>query len=182
VAQFHNRLETKAMETLMNTTETVVGELSEADCAARLAKLWNEADVHSFYPCDSSTVVAVLRDGGRYDVSTELLEAWARSKSVGTVAIRSGKFEWHPSTMLAAGALANASRLWLLDGIHFSKMTGCELADLQARAVGQSLFSDLDDVDIRSLIGVISNTAEREQRSALCCGLIAKLRKDGVIV
>lgn len=169
----------------MSTTEAqspkLISDLSEADCVARLASLWTAADVHSHYPCDSSTVVEVLRNGGAYDVSLELIESWARSKSVGHVPIRAGKFDWYPSNMLACAALANASRRWLLDGRHIPKMTAAELAELQARAVGESLFTELDEVDLQSLIGVISNTDDRDLRSTLCLGLLAKLRKDGVI-
>ena len=60
-------------------------------------------------------------------------------------------------------------------------MTGVELAELQARAVGESVFSDLEDVDIQTLIGVIANTEDGELRSTLSLGLVAKLRADGAI-
>ena len=162
-------------------SQTTVGELSEAQCAHRLAGMFADADVPQQWPADSETIVTVLRHGGAYDVSLELLESWARSQSVGRVSIRSGTFAWGPGNMLAAAALANASRLWLLDAKHIHKMSALELAELQARAVGQSVFTDLDAVDIRSLIGVISSTDDGALRSTLCLGLLAKLRKDGVL-
>ncbi len=165
----------------MNATETQIGDLSESECAARLRGMFQAADVHQNWPLDSSEVVEVLRVGGAYDVTLPLVESWARSQSVGRVHIHSGKFSWSPWNMLAAASLANASRLWLLDGKHVTKMTGPEIADLQARAIGESLFSDLEDVDLRSLIGVIAGTDDKDLRSTLCLGLVAKLRKDGVI-
>lgn len=163
------------------STGTQIGDLSEADCIARLAGMFVDADVHQHWPMGSDEVAEVLRSGGKYDVTQDLLESWARSQSVGRVDIRSGKFAWSPGNMLAAAGLANASRLWLLDSKHVAKMTAPELAELQARAVGESLFTDLADVDLRSLIGVISNTNDPESRSILCVGLIAKLRHDKVI-
>lgn len=158
-----------------------IGDLTENDCSSRLAGMFIAADVHQQWPMGSDEVAEVLRSGGKYDVTMDLLESWARSQSVGRVEIRSGKFAWTPGNMLAAAALANASRLWLLDATHIAKMTGAELAELQARAVGETIFSDLADVDIRSLIGVISGTADKDLRTTLCLGLVAKLRHDGVL-
>ena len=165
----------------MNSTQTQVGDLTESECAGRLAGMFRDADVHQHWPLDSCEVVEVLRSGGKYDVTLDLLESWARSESVGRVGIHGGKFSWTPGNMLAAAALANASRRWLLDSKHVAKMTGAELAELQARAVGESVFTDLDDVDIQSLIGVIAGCENKETRSTLCLGLVAKLRKDGVL-
>ena len=170
------------METQTMTSKTCVGDLSESECAGRLASMFRDADVHQHWPMDSGEVVEVLRSGGKYDVSVELLNSWARSQSVGRVGIHSGKFSWTPGGMMAAAALANASRRWLLDSKHVAKMTGAELAELQARAVGESVFTDLDDVDVQSLVGVIAGCEDKDLRSTLCLGLVAKLRKDGVIV
>ncbi len=165
----------------MTANPTTVGDLSEAECSARLAGMFRDADVHQHWPADSTEVSEVLRSGGAYDVSLELIESWARSASVGRVDVRSGKFQWSPGNMLAAAALANASRRWILDAKHISKMTGAELAELQARAVGESVFSDLEDVDIQTLIGVIAGSEDKDLRSTLCLGLVAKLRHDGVL-
>ncbi len=165
----------------MNATQTQIGDLNELECSARLASMCRDADVLPIFPMDTEEAFEVLRSGGAYDVSASLLDSWARSESVGRVGIHSGKFSWSAGNILAAAGLANASRLWLLDAKHISKMSAAELADLQCRQIGESLFSDLDDVDIRSLIGVISGCNDSEQRSVLCLGLTAKLRKDGVI-
>ncbi len=167
---------------MQTESQTTVGDLTEAECSARLAGMFQDADVHQQWPMDSAEVSEVLRSGGAYDVNVGLLDSWARSKSVGCVKIRSGKFSWTPGNMLAAAALANASRRWLLDSKHVAKMTACELADLQARHVGESLFTDLEEVDIQTLIGVIAGSDDKDLRSTLCLGLVAKLRKDGAIV
>ena len=155
--------------------------LSEAECASRLSGMFRDADVPQHWPARTSAVAEVLREGGAFDVNHELLESWARSGSVGRVKIHGGGFSWTPGNMLAAAALANSSRRWLLNAEHIPKMTGVELAELQARAVGESVFSDLEDVDIQTLIGVIANTDDGELRSTLCLGLVAKLRADGAI-
>lgn len=166
---------------MQTESQTCVGDLTEAECAARLAPMFNAADVHQQWPMGSDEVCEVLRSGGKYDVSQELIESWARSQSVGRVDIKSGKFAWAPGNMLAAAALANASRLWLLDSKHVSKMTGAELAELQARSIGETIFNDLADVDIRSLVGIIAGAEDKDLRTTLCLGLVAKLRHDGVL-
>ena len=166
---------------MQTESQTCLGDLSELECCSRLASMFSAADVHAHWPMDAREVCEVLRAGGAYDVSVDLLDSWARSESVGRVGIHSGRFSWTPGAMLAAAGLANASRLWLLDAKHISKMSAAELADLQCRQIGESLFTDLDDVDVRSLIGVISSCNDPEQRSVLCLGLVAKLRKDSVI-
>ena len=165
------------------TTETAtqVSDLSEAECSARLAGMFRDADCHQHWPAQTDEVCEVLRSGGKYDVSPELLESWARTQSVGRVGIHSGRFAWTPGNMLAAAALANAARRWLLDAKHISKMTGAELAYLQAASIGENLFSDLQDVDIQTLCGVIAGCEDKDLRSTLCLGLVAKLRHDKII-
>lgn len=165
----------------MNSTQTTVGDLTESECGTRLAGMFRAADVQMRFPIHSDEAAEVLRNGGAYDVSLELLESWARSASVGRVDVRSGRFQWSAGNVLAAAALANAARRWILDSKHIAKMNAIELAELQARAVGESVFCDLDDVDIQTLIGVIAGSDHAEQRSTLCLGLVAKLRHDKVM-
>ena len=164
----------------MNQPQTV-GDLTENDCANRLAGMFQDADVHQTWPMDTATLAEVLRSGGAYDVTHEVLENWARSKSVGVVPIHSGRFAWSAGNALAAAALANASRRWLLSSKHIAKMSGAELAYLQANAVGECLFSDLEKVDVQTLIGVIAGSEDKDLRSTLCLGLVAKLRHDKII-
>jgi hypothetical protein len=161
---------------------TQTEKITETDCAEILSSMFRDADVQPNWPASSAEVAEVLRSGGAFDVSQVLVESWARSASVGRVAIRSGKFSWTPSNMLAAVGLANGSRLWLLDSKHIPKMTGAELAELQARSIGETIFTDLNDVDIQTLIGVIAGSGDKDLRSTLCLGLVAKLRHDGVIL
>ena len=163
------------------TSTTTVGDLTESECGTRLAGMFRDADVQMRFPIHSDEAAEVLRSGGAFDVTTELIESWARSAAVGRVNVRCGRFQWSAGNVLAAAALANAARRWLLDSRHIAKMNAIELAELQARAVGESVFCDLDDVDIRTLIGVIAGSEHAEQRSTLCLGLVAKLRHDKVL-
>ena len=86
------------MEIQMPTDEINVLELSEEECASKVAPFWNDADVHSHYPAVSKSVCEILREGAGLDVTDELLETWARSKQVGQVAVRHGKFAWSHRT------------------------------------------------------------------------------------
>lgn len=156
-------------------------ELSENECAQRLAPMWTRGDIIPFWPAATADVVELLRAGGGFDVTAELLETWARSKQVGLVKIHAGQFSWVPSNVLRASALCESSRRWIpMHSAHVHKMTAAELAELQAAAVGETIFTDLDSVDLRSLVGVISNTNEPGLRSLLCVALTTKLKKAGV--
>ena len=166
----------------MPTDEINVLELSEEECASKVAPFWNDADVHSHYPAVSKSVCEILREGAGLDVTDELLETWARSKQVGQVAVRHGKFAWSPSNILRAAALANASRRWIpLHTKHVFKLTAPELAEAQAAELGETIFTDLDSVDFRSLVGVIQNTNEPELRAVLCVALQTKLKQAGIV-
>ena len=164
----------------MHTDENVLA-LSEAECAARLAPLWVEADTLPFWPARTADVNGLLRSGGGFDVTEGLLKTWARSQQVGTVPIRSGRFAWNPSNVLLAAGLSNACRRWVPGhSAHVHKLSGPELAEQQAAAVGETIFTDLDTVDFRSLVGVVSSTNDPALRSCLCVALLAKLRKAGI--
>ena len=155
--------------------------LPESECAERLASMWVAGDIIPFWPAATADVVELLRAGGGFDVNQEWLETCARSQQVGLVRIHGGKFSWAPSNVLRASALCNASRRWIpMHPAHVHKMTAPELAELQAAAVGQTIFSDIDSVDVRSLIGVISNTNDPGLRSVLCVALQTKLKKAGI--
>ena len=70
---------------MQTESQTCLGDLSEAECAGRLAGMFSAADVHAHWPMDTEEVSEVLRAGGAYDVTTELLDSWARSQSVESV-------------------------------------------------------------------------------------------------
>ena len=154
----------------------------DAESAALLSQLWRDADIHPEWPCLTSQAAELLRTAG-YDITAEKLESWARSGQCGTVAIRSGKFAWSPQAVYLAGALCEASRRWIpMHTAHVHKMTAVELAEQHASQMGQSVFTDADSVDFRSLIGVISGPHgdDRDFRSMLCQAVLTKLRKAGI--
>lgn len=164
-----------------SATEPVA--LSENECASRLSQMWRDADIHSHWPTNTKTVVELLREGGGYDVTAELLDHFARSGQLGTVRLRGGQFEWIPSIVLRAAALCDASRRWIpLHQKHIHKMSGVEVAEAQAAAVGETVFNDLDQVDCRSLLGLICSphADDREFRQILATAVLTKLRKAGV--
>ncbi len=153
----------------------------ETECAYRLAGWWKAADVHPSYPATSATVADLLKAGGGFDCSVELLESWARTKQVGTVPLQSGRFKWQPSNILLAASLLNASRRWLpLHPLHLAKMSPSEVAEAQAAAVGESIFTDLESVDCQTLLGTIANSDDKELRLVLVTALQSKIRLAGM--
>ena len=171
------------METTSENSTSTIEFANEAECASRLAGMWTEADIHPHWPADSREVAELLRAGGGYDVTVELLETWARSKQVPNVKIRNGRFEWIPSNVMLAATLANVTRRWIpLHPKHIHQMTGSEVAMAHAAKVGETIFSDIDSVDCRSILGLIAGQHGNDQdfRSILVTAVLAKLKLAGV--
>ena len=166
----------------MNTTSTL--ELtSEEACAQHLAGMWSQADILCHWPCHADEAVELMRGAG-YDCNIKLLESWCRSGQIGTPKVRASRFELNPTNVFAAIGLCEVSRRWIAnDGRHIHKMTAIELAEQQAQALGESVFQDSDQVDCKSLIGVLAgrNGQDPEFRSMICVALATKLRTLGVL-
>jgi len=171
------------MSTTSDNTTSTLEFASEAECAARLQNMWTDGDIHPHWPADSREVAELLRSGGGYDVTVELLETWARSKQVPGVKLRNGRFEWIPSNVMLAVTLANVTRRWIpLHPKHIHRMSGAEVASAQAAKVGETIFEDLDEVDCRSLLGLIASQHgnDIEFRSMLVTAVLTKLRQAGI--
>ena len=170
------------MIAFMETTSTEQFT-SEAACAAHLAGLWSQADMPCHWPCHADEAVQLLRGAG-YDCTIGLLESWCRSGQIGSPKVRASRFELLPTHVFAAIGLCEVTRRWITtDGRHIHKLTAVELAEAQARAIGESVFEDSDQVDCQSLLGVISgrNGQDPEFRALLCTALASKLRTLGVL-
>ena len=167
---------------MSQTTANPVATMpTEGDCAEMLAPMWRAADIHPQYPCSSSVVAELLTSGGGFDCSIELLETWARTRQIGQVPIVSGRFRWHAANIALAASLLNASRRWLpLHPSHLAKMSPSEVAEAQAASLGETIFSDLESVDCRTLLGTIANSDDAELRHVLCTALQTKLKLAGL--
>lgn len=155
---------------------------NEEACADRLSDLWRATDSLAFYPCSTSDVVELLRVGGGFDVSPELLEGWIRSGMVPSVRLRSSQFAWSAQNILTAMIQADTWRRWIpLDPRHLSKLTAIELAEAQANAAGSSVFSDLGTFDVNAFIEVLSRCGDANVRATFGIALKTKLRQLGVL-
>ncbi len=155
---------------------------NEDACIERLAPVWKAADVLPFYPCSTENVVELLRQGGGFDVSAELLESWCRSGMVCDCKLRQGQFAWTAQNILTAMIQADTWRRWIaLDPRHLSKLTAVELAEAQANAAGSSVFSDLGTFDVNAFIEVLSRCGDANVRATFGIALKTKLRSLGVL-
>ncbi|MDZ4685698.1 MAG: hypothetical protein SH850_11585, partial [Planctomycetaceae bacterium] len=131
----------------------------DAECVQRLAPVWNRADVHPHYPESTETVAALLHDGGGYDIDAETLSAWARTHQIQGLRIVAGKFAWMPQAIAHAAGLCDTFRRWLpLNGLHIHKQTAAEIAQAQAAAIGQCVFTDIDQVANRDLVAMLAKS------------------------
>ena len=172
----------------MNTTPTIAAtDISEAlgseeSCIDRLAPIWRAADTFPHYPCETSDVVELLRQGAGLDVSAELLEGWIRSGMVSDCKLRQGQFAWTATNILTAMIQADTWRRWIaLDPRHLSKLTAIELAEAQANAAGSTIFDDLKTFDTNAFIEVLSRCIDANVRATFAVALKTKLRQLGVL-
>ncbi len=154
----------------------------ESECAAKLQGMWITADILPGYPATTSTTVELLRSGGGFDVSTDLLEGWVRSGMVPGVAIRAGRFAWSPQNILTAAIQADTWRRWVpCHPLHLHKMTAVELAEGQANAAGESIFHDLQTFDVNACVCVLASCDDPQMRRTFATALKTKLRSLGVL-
>jgi hypothetical protein len=160
--------------------EAVLGD--DVECAARLQSMWSDADMPARYPAGTDEVVELLRSGGGFDASIELLENWCRSGMVPNVKIRAGKFSWLPTNILCAAIQMDTWRRFIaLHPKHIHRLTGVELAEAQANAAGSTCFTDLKTFDLNAFVEVISRCADNNMRLTFAVALKTKLRSLGVL-
>lgn len=154
----------------------------EGASAQKLAHLWTEADALTHYPTTTETAVELLRSGGGYDASVELLEGWIRKKMIVGVSIRNGRFAWHARHILAAMIHLDAWRRFLpLDSRHIHKLSGIEVAEMQAGMTGESAFVDADKFDCQAFTVMLERCNDPQIRHAICVGFRSKLKALGVL-
>ena len=154
----------------------------EDRCAERLAPLWRAADAFPHYPCTTPDVVELLRSGGGYDVSVELLEGWCRSGMVPDCKLRQGRFAWTATNILTAAIQADTWRRWVaLDPRHIHKLTAVEIEEARAAAAGTTTFTDLATFDCCAFVEIISRCGDAAVRSTFAVALKTKLRQLGVL-
>ena len=154
----------------------------ESQCAERLRPMWNAADKHSHYPAATADVVELLRAGGGFDVSIELLEGWCRSGMVPDCKLRAGQFAWMPQNILTAAVQADTWRRWIpLDPKHIHKLTAVELAEAQANAAGETAFTDADTFDVNAFVEILARCDNHDLRQTFAVALKTKLRRLGVL-
>ena len=153
----------------------------EDRCAERLAPIWRVADTFAHYPCATETVVELLRAGGKFDCSHELLEGWCRSGMIHDCKLRQGQFAWTAQNILTALVQLDTWRRWLLCPEHISKMTAVEIEESRASAAGTTTFTDLATFDCCAFVEILSRCNDPAVRSTFAVALKTKLRSLGVL-
>ena len=155
---------------------------SQMDCIERLGPLWRAADMHPHYPATTTTVVELLRAGGGFDASVELLEQWCRSGMVPDVRLRAGKFAWGPQNILTAAIQCDTWRRWIFnDPRHLHKLTSIELAEGLAQAAGSTSFNDIGTFDVNAFVEILVRCDDAEMRRTFGVALKTKLRLAGAL-
>ena len=152
------------------------------NCCDKITHLWREADVHEHYPASTGTVVELLRSGGGFDASIELLENWCRSGMVPGILIRDGRFGWTAQHILAAAIHCDTWRRWIpCDVRHVHKMSAVELEEAHAVAEGTTCFTDLQTFDLVAFIEILARCNDPDMRGTFAVALKTKLRQLGVL-
>lgn len=151
-------------------------------CEERLDPLWKLADEIPAYPASTSDVVCVLRKGGGFDVSTELLEGWIRSGMVPDVELKSGQFAWNAQNIVVSATHAETWRRFIpMDPRHIHKLTAIELLEAEANAAGSTAFKDTDTFDVNAFVEVLSRCDDSKMRHTFAVAFKTKLRNLGVL-
>lgn len=154
----------------------------ETKCEERLDPLWKLADEIGCYPASTADVVCVLRKGGGFDVSLELLENWVRSGMVPNVSMKAGQWGWSSQNVVVAATHAETWRRWIiLAPRHIHKLTAMELMEAEANAAGSTAFTDGDTFDVNAFVEVLSRCEDSDMRHAFAVALKTKLRNLGVL-
>ena len=160
--------------------DAIVGDAET--CETKLDPLWKLADEIGCYSASTSDVVCVLRKGGGYDVSVELLENWIRSGMVPNVSMKSGQWGWSSQNVVVAATHAETWRRWItLDPRHIHKLTAMELMEADANAAGSTAFTDGDTFDCNAFVQVLSRCNDEDLRHTFAVALKTKLRGLGVL-
>lgn len=165
----------------MNSTLQKFEPVSSETAAELMASMWEAAGMHAVPDCTTATAAKLLRAGGGFDVNRDLLERWAGNGTVPNVSKGPQGLQWSAINLLQAAGLLNASRRWLLTSGHIHKMSAVELEESRARQRGETIFTDLDSMDYRGLLGVIANPlTDHDTRAALCQAIRTKLERAGI--
>lgn len=171
----------------MTSVKSDTPDMTEAlgdqeSCADKLAGMWKAADQLPGYPVKTDDVVFLLRTGGGYDVSAELLEGWIRSGMVPDVATPCGQFAWNAQNILCAATHSDIWRRFIpMDPRHIYKLTAIELTEAVANAAGSTAFTDLETFDVNAFIEVLQRCEITEMRQTFAVALKTKLRRLGVL-
>jgi len=169
-------------EILLDSPDLPAVLADDSRCVDRIAYLWNAADVLPHYPVSTETVSELLRAGGGYDASVELLEQWARNRTVEGVGNRGGQFVWSARAIIGAMLLCDSWRRFMpMDRRHIHKLSAAELIEAQARLAGETGFEDLAVFDCNAICELLARCNDADMRRTFATAMKAKLRQLGVL-
>jgi|GEM_PF-1786612 len=161
-----------------NLTEAI-GD--EAECLAKLRRMFRNADMHPTFPMNSAEVSELFRENG-YKASVDVLEDFARRGMVPNVQIRQGRFAWSAVDVLVAAIHCDTWRMFVpLHPRCLHRLTALELAEMQAAVEGGSVFNDADTFTVRAMVQMLDSNGNPELRHVIAVALKSRLERLGVL-
>lgn len=138
---------------------------------------FREAGMRPVEVADTELVVKLLRGNG-YDVNVPMMLEWCRAGLNGPMTMSGGQFQWNLGNIATALTRLEHTRQWILwSPRHLSKMNAMELSEQIARLDGTTIFPDLDDYDVNTLLEIVVRATNVEARRTASIALKTKLEK-----
>ena len=157
----------------------------EALARQRLSGWWNRADRHSHYPATDEDAVELCL-AAEYAIDLDTIEHLADMGAFDPPPFRDSRRIWSATDISRLAFVLECRRAWQSGSeLHASKKTPYEVALEQYRASGEQseMFHDLQKFDLRSLLLMLTECDNRQQREILYVAIQVRLETDeGVVV
>ena len=143
----------------------------------RISEWWNRADLHESLPADDETAVRLCQSVD-YEIDLESLIRFIDVGAFDGVAFSDGERRWSARDVVRLAVFLECRRNWKPGSeLHASKLTVAEQALQLFRETGQShqMFHDLAQFDLRSLLLLLTESENRQQREILRVAVQIKL-------
>jgi hypothetical protein len=157
-------------------------EACEDTARGRIAGWWQRAGLEPAYPCDTETVVALLR-AVEYRVDGDAILGLITDRAFPEPQRVNGRIAWTAVDVVDLARACEARRMWApFSRLHHFKFSHAEKIGHLCDHAGGELFNDLDRFDFAGLIGLlVENSHVPQVVEMLALAIKTKMQRSGVL-
>lgn len=143
----------------------------------RIRAWWERAGLEPSYPANDSTAAALAR-AVEFDIDAERLVRFCDVAAFGGVAFTAGRRVWRAMDIARLGLFLESRRDWQShSSLHDAKKHPLEIVFDNSRESGDehAVFFDLERFDLKSLLLLLVEAGNRQQREILRIAIRTKL-------